>query len=170
MVSKKTSGEADAFLEFCSTFAVSFMSIFSLSLLLICWDDLSIFKLSWGIVVTFLSSEDFLCRVKPLDATSNRWWERQGDSDARGISCIPTRSSSSTSCSPSSKRVLLDTAEGQYESKSCMSQTHSQKSFWSLVHFTRWGFGLHKTFLACLTVATILQLLGSSFLLAWATS
>lgn len=73
MVSKKTSGEADAFLEFCSTFAVSFMSIFSLSLLLICWDDLSIFKLSLGIVVTFLSSEDFLCHVKPLDATSNRW-------------------------------------------------------------------------------------------------
>lgn len=133
MVSKKTSGEADTFLEFCSTFVVSFMSIFSLSLLLICWDDLSIFKLSWGIVVTFLSSEDFLCHVKPLDATSKRWWERQGDNDAQGTSCIPARSSSSTFCSPSSEHVLLDTAEGQHESKSCMSQTHSQKSFWSLV-------------------------------------
>lgn len=46
MVSKKTSGEADLFLEFCSTFVGSFMSIFSLSLLLVCWDDLSIFKLN----------------------------------------------------------------------------------------------------------------------------
>lgn len=148
MVSKKTSGEADLFLEFCSTFVGSFMSIFSLSLLLFCWDDLSIFRLNWGIVVTFLSSEDFLCHIKPLDATSNRFWGRQGDDNARGTSCIPARSSSSTSCSPSSERVLLD-ATGQRASKSYMSQMHSHKSF----------FGLHRTFLACLMVATVLQLL-----------